>query len=330
MAPELLSRTIKQLAAKAGFDCCGIASAAPIERAEYVRDWLAKGHAGSMDYLHNHFDRRTDPTKLLEGASSVIVIGKVYGQPASNSQTTGQGQPSDQEPAEAEKENSGPTGRVAMYAWGEDYHIVLKDKLFQFVDDLRRHCDQPFDAKVCVDTVPILEREVAASAGIGWIGKNTLVLNRHLGSYFFLGEIVTTLNIAPDEPTTDHCGSCTACLDACPTDAFIGPYEMDASKCISYLTIEHRSDIRDDLQARMGDWLFGCDVCQEVCPFNRDMPMTIDERFRTQGQRVRVPLEALLNWTIEDYRKTFRKSAVKRAKLDMLKRNARIALSNTS
>ena len=215
-----------------------------------------------------------------------------------------------------------------MYAWGDDYHDVVKRKLFALADRMRLDLTEPFEAKACVDTAPLLEREAAAAAGIGWIGKNTMVLDHRLGSYFFLGALVTTLELAVDEPVADHCGSCTACLDACPTDAFPAPYEMDASRCISYLTIEHRGDISKAFQEMMGDWIFGCDVCQEVCPFNRDAPETREPRFAIRSPAPDPKLEDVLGWSLDDYRRQLRGSAVKRAKLDMLKRNAKIAREN--
>lgn len=221
-----------------------------------------------------------------------------------------------------------PHGRVAMYAWGDDYHDVMRPKLREMVTCLRESLDESFDAKVCVDTVPLLERELAAQAGIGWIGKNTLVLNERHGSYFFLGAVVTTLDLAPGEPALDHCGTCTACLDACPTDAFVAPYQMDASRCISYLTIEHRGDISKAFQDMMDDWIFGCDVCQEVCPHNSSAPATDEPRFASRPPAPAVPLAEVAAWTPEDHRSALRGSAMNRAKLSMLKRNADIVGAN--
>jgi epoxyqueuosine reductase len=224
-----------------------------------------------------------------------------------------------------------------MYAWGDDYHKVVKDKLCVMVERLRTELSYPFEAKICVDTSPLLEREVAAAAGIGWIGKNTMVLDHQLGSCFFLGEVVTTLDLACDEPLPDRCGTCTACLEACPTGAFPAPYEMDASRCISYLTIEHRGDIPTELQDRMGRWVFGCDVCQQVCPYNRHAPsggtgfqpvLGREPRFAVRPPGANPSLDEMLGWTIDDYRSKLRGSAMKRAKLDMLQRNARIAGNN--
>ena len=268
-----------------------------------------------MEYLHHHVEKRVDPAQLLPGANSVIVAALSYHQPP---------------PAEWNEPNHPhqPRGRVARYAWGEDYHEVLKEKLHRLVAQLRKSVWEPFEAKVCVDTTPLIEREFAVSAGIGWIGKNTMVLHRDVGSYFFLGEVVTTLALVCDEPTEDHCGSCTACLAACPTSAFPAAYEMDASRCISYLTIEHRSDIPLALQPAMGDWLFGCDVCQEICPFNRKARVTQEPRFAPRPPGPRPDLTDILSWTVNDYRRRLSSSAMKRATRDMLQRNARITTSN--
>jgi len=312
---QLTLRT-KALAAECGFGRCGIAAAEPLRRAEYLRNWIVSGRAGTMDYLGRWIDLRLDPRKLLPGARSVIVTAKVYRK-------------------EEISENSPDSdaalrGRVARYAWGEDYHTVVRSDLKLLVEKLRAEFDEPFEAKICVDTAPLLERELAASAGIGWIGKNTLVLHPELGSYFFLGGVVTTLEMAPDKPEPDHCGSCTACLDACPTGAFPAPYEMDASRCISYLTIEHRGAIDESLHSQMGDWVFGCDVCQEVCPFNAKAPQTRDPRFSIRSPGPRPQLTQILDWSKDDYRIQLSGSAMRRAKLEAWKRNARIALRNLS
>jgi len=311
MTPEETTGLVKRLAAALGFDRCGIAPAAPIARAEYVHRWLANGRAGTMDYLKRYAEQRLDPAKLLDGARSVIVVALSYKQET------------------PPRESGAPRGRVAMYAWGDDYHKVIKKKLFALADEMRNVLDESFESKACVDTAPLLEREMAALAGIGWIGRNTLVLNETHGSYFFLGALVTTLELTPDDPGVDHCGTCTACLDACPTGAFPAPYEMDASRCISYLTIEHRGEIDAQFHAAMGDWIFGCDVCQQVCPHNRHAATTREPRFALREPGPAPELDDILNWTEPDYAETLRGSAIKRAKLDMLQRNARIALSNS-
>ncbi|MCH8966475.1 MAG: tRNA epoxyqueuosine(34) reductase QueG [Planctomycetes bacterium] len=309
-----MSRVVKSAAIDVGFDRCGIAPATPIGRADYFRDWLDAGHAGSMEYLHHHFSQRADPSKLLDQAKSVIVVSLLYNQEQPRvSVTAGQ-----------------PRGRVAMYAWGDDYHDVIKKKLHQLADGLRKELPVPAEFKACVDTAPLLEREVAVAGGIGWIGKNTMVLDHGLGSYFFLGALITTLDLAPDDPLPDRCGTCTACLDACPTDAFIAPYQMDASRCISYLTIEHRTEISEELEALMDDWVFGCDVCQQVCPYNARAPMTREPRFAVRHPAPQPPVLDIIGWSVEDYRKQLRGSAGKRAKLPMWQRNAKIALRNAA
>jgi epoxyqueuosine reductase len=307
------SRIIKDLAESLGFDRCGIARAEPIGRGDFLRVWLASGQAGSMEYLHRHFTQRVDPREWLEGGKSVVVVALLYHQPL---------------PLPSCNDNA-THGRVAMYAWGDDYHEVMRAKLLTMVERMRGQIAEPFETRVCVDTAPVLERELAAAAGIGWIGKNTLVLDSKLGSYFFLGAIATTLDLAADQPVPDRCGTCTACLEACPTKAFAAPYQMNASRCISYLTIEHRGDISEPFQRMMGDWLFGCDVCQEVCPFNHRAPTTREPRFTVRTPGPAPVLDEVLHWSRDDYRTQLRGSAMNRATLPMLQRNARIAKQNT-
>ncbi len=311
LAPDT-KQLVKKLASEAGFDRCGIARAEPLARGAYLRTWLDAGRAGSMEYMHRHLNVRLDPSHLLDGAKSVIVVASLHHNRA----------------PEVTDERGEPRGRVAMYAWGSDYHKVVKKKLHAMADRLRDEVPGDHEFRACVDTAPLVEREAAAAAGVGWIGKNTLVLDHELGSYFFLGALITTLELEPDEPLPDRCGTCTACLTACPTGAFPAPYEMDASRCISYLTIEHRGEIPADLQASMGDWVFGCDVCQEVCPHNRRAPITIEPKFAIRTPGPTPLLDEILAWSEEDYREQMRGSAAKRAKLEMWKRNARIAKDN--
>jgi epoxyqueuosine reductase len=313
MTPTRNSRWITGIAHSLGFERVGIAPAVPPARAGYYRRWLSAGRAGHMDYLHRNVELRTDPRALLPGAASVIVVASNYHQPVP-----------------PQRDDRDPCGRVARYAWGRDYHRVMTKRLSALVNRMRCGIDETFDARVCVDTAPLLEREYAAAAGIGWIGKNTMVLDRALGSYFCLGEVVTTLDLAPDEPVAGGCGTCTRCLDACPTRALHAPYEMDASRCISYLTIELREVIPDELKPRMGNWIFGCDICQEVCPHNRQAPMTIDPADAVRGPGSHPRLRDLLSWTQDDYDRHLRGSAIRRAKLHMLQRNAAIALANVS
>jgi len=260
-----------------------------------------------MRYLARRVESRVDLRTWLPWAQTVIVVAARY----------------EQDPPQ--KPMDTPRGQVARYAWGEDYHVVMKKRLGDLVELIRAHWGTSFEAKVCVDTSAITERELAAAAGIGWIGKNTLVLNSGIGSYFFLGEIITDLDLAIDSPEPDHCGTCTRCLDACPTAALTAPYQMDARRCISYLTIEHRGDIDPALAEQIGGWVFGCDICQEVCPFNNDVP---DGEARTAVDTAYPPIIEIERWSNAQYEKHVNGRAIDRATLDMWKRNARIAAVN--
>lgn len=273
-----------------------------------------------MSYLARNVELRLDPAGLLPDARSIICVALSYQRQAN---TDLQNPRSDSTDAATE-----PTGRVARYAQGADYHRVLHEMLARLENELRAEFDQAFTARAFVDTGPLLEREVAAAAGIGWIGKNTLLLHRRLGSYLLLGELVTTLPAAPSEPETDHCGTCTRCLNACPTQAFPAPYQMDASRCISYLTIEKRGELPPDLAAQTGDWIFGCDVCQEVCPHNSHAPPGTHPELLEQKIPARVPLAPLTQLRAGDYRRLTRDSAASRATQAMWKRNAAQALQN--
>lgn len=304
------SQVVRLLTVRQGFDHVGIAPARRVQREDYVRRWLAEGKAGEMTYLQRDVHKRVDPSALLEGARSVIVVALNYHQ------------------RQPPRPDDRPRGRVAQYAWGNDYHVVIKKKLWRVIDQMREDIDETFEAKPCVDTSAIIERDFAQQAGIGWIGKNTLVLHQDLGSFFFLGVIVTTLELEYDSPAADHCGSCTRCLDACPTQAFPAAYEMDARRCISYHTIELRSDIPEEFHKPMGEWVFGCDICQEVCPYNHEAPPTSEPEFTVRAPGPHPLLSDLLRWQTADYRQTLKGSAMKRATLEMLKRNAAIAAQN--
>jgi len=310
MTPEERSQLIKAAACDEGFERCGIARAGPIPRGEFFREWLAKGYAGTMGYLRRHVESRMDVRAWVPSAKSVIVVALSYRQPA------------------PPRPDDAPRGRVAMYAWGKDYHLVVREMLEGLVARVRQALAEPFEARICVDTSAIIERELAAMAGIGWIGKNTMVLHQDLGSFFFLGEIVTDLELVPDAPQPDHCGTCTRCLEACPTQAFPQPYVMDARLCISYLTIEHRGDIEPALAEKMGDWVFGCDICQEVCPYNREAPDTQDERFRGTPAEAWPALSEILEMDEPSYAHHVQGKATERARPKMWKRNADIAARN--
>lgn len=310
MSPSEITARVKALAVGQGFCRAGIAPVQALGRAEYYRRWLAAGRHGQMEYLARNLPIRLDPGRILDGARNLIVVAHPYRQPVPD-------RPDDR-----------PRGRVAMYAWGRDYHKVVKRKLFALCDRLRDEVHAPFETRVCVDTAPIVERELAALAGIGWIGKNAMLIDPRFGSYFFLGVIATTLDLVPDAPIGDHCGTCTRCLRACPAGAFPAPYEMDASRCISYLTIELREAIPREYHSAMGDWVFGCDVCQDVCPYNHKSTLRYDPTYELRPPGPFPLLEELANWSDDDYRENLKGSAMKRASLAMLKRNARIAARN--
>jgi epoxyqueuosine reductase len=307
-----LTDEILQRCAHLGFARAGVCRAEPATRADALRDWLADGRHGEMDYLRAWGDKLADPARAVAGVRSIICVGDRY---------------HDGEPDPAAIVG---TGRIARYARGRDYHRVIKRRLHDLCDELReRFPDETFRA--CVDTAPLLEREHATRAGLGAIGKHTLLIEQGVGSYLLLGEIVTTLSLEPTESADadDPCGTCTRCIDACPTEA-ITPWSVDATRCISYLTIEHRTAIDERLFAGMGDWLFGCDVCQEGCPHNQPTNRTreapVPEAYAPR--RTGLDVAAVLGWTEDDRREAFTQSAMKRARLAMMKRNALIVAGN--
>ena len=301
-----------------GFALAGVAPARPTERAAELDAWLDAGRHGEMDYLDRRRDVLVDPRRLLDGARSVICVADRYHDGGL-----------DIDPGLRAGPGAAPAGRIARYARGADYHRVIRRRLRVLSDELSaRHPDEAF--RTCVDTAPLLERELAEKAGLGAVGKHTLLIARGTGSYLLLGEIVTTMVLTPT-PTAepDPCGTCTRCIDACPTRA-ITPWAVDATRCISYLTIEHRSPIERRYHRAMGDWIFGCDVCQEVCPHNqptaRSSSASVHEAYAPR--RTGFDLLEVLGWTEDDRRAAFVTSALKRAKLAMMKRNALIAAGN--
>ncbi|MCA9242825.1 MAG: tRNA epoxyqueuosine(34) reductase QueG [Phycisphaerales bacterium] len=311
MNPADSTRLVRRIAAGVGFDLVGVTSAAAPARAEHYKAWLGRGYAGSMRYLHRYQDLRSDPAQLLPGACSIICVAVAYRR-------------------EDEPDGAPETGRIAQYARGRDYHVTIRRMLMELTDRLRASLDTPFDARPFIDTGPVLERELAERAGLGWVGKNTLLLNPRLGSWVLLGELVTTLALEPDAPMTDHCGTCTRCLDACPTNAFPSPYVLDASRCISYLTIERRLAVPPDLAGLIGDWVYGCDVCQDVCPFTPKAELGTNSELMEDRLPARIPLKPLTTMTSGDYRRLTRDSAARRATRPMWIRNAKIALRNIS
>ncbi|WP_258102516.1 tRNA epoxyqueuosine(34) reductase QueG [Marinoscillum sp. MHG1-6] len=295
------TRIVKSIAGELGFSFCGISKAGLLtEEANQLEEWLARGYQGKMGYLENHFDKRLDPTKLVPGAKSVVSLIYNYF------------------PTHHPEED---TYKIARYAQGQDYHFVIKDKLKTFMHRIEEEIGS-VEGRVFVDSAPVHERAWAKKGGLGWIGKNSLLLNREMGSFFFLAELIIDLELEADGPMKDYCGTCTACQDACPTDAIPEPYVVDGSRCISYLTIELKDEIPQEFQGKMQDWVFGCDICQEVCPWNRFARPHKEPAFEPQGweEFTRQDWEEM---TEEVFRKVFKKSAVKRTKFAGLKRNIR-------
>ncbi len=311
IAAGQLAAEIKSQGQRLGFDLVGIAPAGVSRYREYLRQWLDDGQAGSMHYLNRRFDERTDPSAYLPGAKSVICVGVNYHVPL-------------EEPGEDEKEHH---GRVARYALGEDYHEWIKLRLHALADWLRQRVPEA-QTRAAVDTAPVMEKELAQRAGVGWIGKNTCLIHPRIGSWLLLGEVITSVALPADEPGVDRCGTCRRCIEACPTRAITEPYRLDARKCISYLTIEHGEEIPAALRQSIGDWLYGCDVCQEVCPWNGRAPVADQAGFRPRFATGTIDLRQVEAWDEEAYRDHLRGSAMKRVKLPVLRRNARIVREN--
>jgi epoxyqueuosine reductase len=306
-----LETRIKDHARQLGFELAGIARATPADTFGQFRDWLDRGLAGEMAYLQRHAEARRHPAGVMPEVRSVVMLGMNYN-------------PAPQDLSSP----SGLTGRVARYALGADYHEVLWRRLDAFM--ARVQAEAPgCRGRGVVDTPPLLERDFARRAGLGWFGKNTMLLNKRLGSYFFLAALLLDLELRPDPVhETSHCGTCTACLDACPTSAFVGPGVLDARRCISYLTIELKGPVPDDLRAGLGDWVFGCDVCQEVCPWNRKAPTATEPAFEPAADLVPVDLVELLSLSEAEFRHRFRNTPLMRAKRRGVLRNAALVLGN--
>jgi epoxyqueuosine reductase len=318
MTPAAKAQWVKTLAHEVGFDLVGITRAGPVGREAYYRGWLAAGNAGSMTYLARNVRLRLNPSALLPGARSVICTAVNY------RRADGYARPEKRHAASAGE----PVGRVAQYARGRDYHVVLRRMLETLQTRIAEGLDPPFESRVYVDTGPLLERELAAAAGLGWIGRNTCLLHPQLGSYLLLGELVTTLELEPDAPLLDQCARCRRCLDACPTGALTAPYQMNATRCISYLTIEHRGAVPEQLADRMSDWVYGCDICQQVCPYNARAPHSSHPEIGGESIPPTLPLDELLALRSGDYRRLTRDTAARRARRQMWQRNAALATAN--
>ena len=297
---ELHSKLIKSEAKRLGFLSCGISRAEFLEEeAPRLERYLNQGMHGEMKYMENYFDKRLDPTKLVEGSKSVISLLLNY------------------YPEEKQIEN---TFKVSKYAYGQDYHHVIKSKLKALQEFISEEIGE-VNGRAFVDSAPVLDKAWAAKSGLGWIGKHTLLLSQQVGSYYFVAELIVDLELEYDSPVTDHCGSCTACIDACPTDAIVADRVVDGSKCISYFTIELKNEIPTEFHGKFEDWMFGCDICQDVCPWNRFSKPHNEPLFNPHPELLAMTKNDWKEITEDVFKKVFQKSAVKRAKFAGLKRN---------
>ena len=294
------TQRIKTEAKRLGFLSCGISKAEFLEEeAPRLEAWLNKNMNGEMGYMENHFDKRLDPTKLVEGSKSVISLLLNYF------------------PEETQSQN---TFKVSKYAYGTDYHFVIKDKLKQLLAFIKDEIGE-VHGRAFVDSAPVLDKAWAAKSGLGWMGKHSNLLTQKVGSFYFIAELIVDLELNYDTPVTDHCGSCTACIDACPTEAIVEPYVVDGSKCISYFTIEIKDNIPSEFKGQFDDWMFGCDVCQDVCPWNRFSKPHNEPLFNPHPELLSMTKKDWEEITEETFKKIFKKSAVKRTKFEGLKRN---------
>lgn len=294
---------IKSTARALGFSFCGISKAEFLrEEAPRLEAWLMKGYQGKMQYLENFFDKRLDPTLLVPGAKSVVTLLYNY-------------YPQSEVSPDSDF-------KVARYAYGEDYHFVIKEKLKALTERIRERIGH-VEGRAFVDSAPVMERAWAKKSGAGWIGKNSLLLTKDAGSYFFLAELIIDLELEYDGPVKDYCGTCTACMDACPTDAIAEPYVVDGSKCISYFTIELKEEIPSDNKGKFQNWIFGCDICQEVCPWNRFAKPHSEQRFAPSEEFQNLTTNDWKEMTEDVFQKIFKRSPLKRTKFEGLKRNIR-------
>ncbi len=309
----LTPASIKDKVLDLGFDLCGIAPASDLPELRFLREWLDRGYAGDMQYLERNADRRADVRAVLPSAQSVIVAAMVYNvdRPYST-EITG-------------REHA----QISRYAWGEDYHAVMGRQLEQLLAWMRAESDEPFEARWYVDTGPVQERVYAQHAGLGWIGKNTCLINPALGSWLFLSELIVSLPLQPDEPELDRCGTCTLCLEACPTGALVEPHTLDATRCISYLTIELKEGIPEPLRDGVGTHVYGCDICQEVCPWNARPAVSGRSEWMPRQDFDRPRLVDLWRAPDDRLRAALRESAMSRAKLRGVRRNLAVAIGNS-
>jgi len=307
---QALANALKQEALRLGFSACGISEAACLdEEARRLEAWLKAGHHASMRWMEGHFDKRTDPRKLVEGAKTVISVVHTYYQPI-------------ERPKDIE------IGKISRYAWGDDYHEVLKDKLLHLYHWLEEQAGE-VNGRAFVDSAPVMDKVWAARSGLGWIGKNTNLISRKLGSFFFIGELIVDVALPPDSPLPDYCGSCTRCIDACPTDAIHPQGFVQSEKCISYWTIEHRGEgTTNTLSQQFDGWIFGCDVCQEICPWNKFKKYNTEPRFDAREGMADSTVREWMELDLEAFRRRFKGNPIKRAKYEGFRRNLLWALKD--
>ncbi|TBN01911.1 tRNA epoxyqueuosine(34) reductase QueG [Hyunsoonleella flava] len=299
-AKSKYTKLIKTEAKRLGFLSCGISKAEFLEEeAPRLEKWLNQNKHGDMRYMENHFDKRLDPTKLVEDSKSVVSLLLNYF------------------PSEVQNSES---YKISKYAYGTDYHFVIKDKLKSLLHFIKEEIGE-VSGRAFVDSAPVLDKAWAAKSGLGWIGKHSNLLTQQVGSFYFIAELIIDLELEYDTPVTDHCGTCTACIDACPTEAITEPYVVDGSKCISYFTIELKENIPSEFKGKFDDWIFGCDVCQDVCPWNRFSKAHSEPLFNPHPELLSMSKKDWEEITEETFRKVFKKSAVKRTKYSGLKRN---------
>ena len=292
---------IKSESKRLGFDYCGISKAEFLEEeAPRLENWLNKNMHGQMSYMQNYFDKRLDPRLLVPGAKSVISLLLNYF------------------PAETQKDETAP--KISKYAYGKDYHLVIKEKLNQLLEFIKENIGE-VDGRVFVDSAPVMDKVWAKKSGLGWIGKNSNLINKNSGSFYFIAELIIDLELEEDGPIKDYCGTCTKCIDACPTEAIIAPYIVDGSKCISYFTIELKENIPAEVKGKMDNWVFGCDVCQDVCPWNSFSKPSKEEPFKPNNTLLEMTKRDWYELTEETFKRIFKDSAVKRTKYKGLLRN---------
>jgi len=306
------TQKVREEAFRLGFDGCGFAKAGRLEEEERrLAEWLNQDRHGTMHWMENHFDKRVDPTKLVPGAKSVVsVIGSYY-HPEQEKRSHGKAEP-----------------KIAKYAQGRDYHKVYKKKLRKLFDFTREITGHELHGRVFVDSAPVLDKAWAARAGLGWIGKNSNLLNKDIGSFIFIGEMIIDAEFSYSTTVTDHCGTCTRCIEACPTGAIYEPYRVDSTKCISYFTIELKEEIPEEYREQVGDWIFGCDICQDVCPWNNEAAYTRMEDLAPRQKILNRDVNFWEELDLPQYNELFEGSSIRRAKFEKFKMNAAVVADN--